>query len=96
MSALTEFLPAVLARFMVAPSGHPVEVEEQLSGDIARALVDGLADIGVFADSTPVDGLSVGAVPDRRAGADLRQPTMRWRVATRCPSGMPWRIPSSA
>ena len=36
-----------------------------------RALVDGLADIGVFAENTPADGLDVRAVPDRRAGADL-------------------------
>jgi DNA-binding transcriptional LysR family regulator len=59
MSALTEFLPATLAAFL---SEHPeirVEVEEQLSGDIARALVDGLADIGVFADGTPTHGLWV-------------------------------------
>ena len=59
MSALTEFLPDVLAGFMVRHPEIKVEIEEQLSGDIARALVDGVADIGVFADGTPVDGLSV-------------------------------------
>jgi DNA-binding transcriptional LysR family regulator len=36
-----------------------VELEEQLSGDIARALIDGIADIGVLADETPMDGLTV-------------------------------------
>jgi len=59
MSALTEFLPEVLARFMVRHPEIKVEVEEQLSGDIARALVDGVADIGVFAEGTRVDGLTV-------------------------------------
>jgi len=59
MSALTEFLPEVLGRFMVKHPEIKVDVEEQLSGDIARALVDGLADIGVFAEGTPVDGLTV-------------------------------------
>jgi len=59
MSALTEFLPAALATFL---GDHPdirVEVEEQLSGDIARALREGLADVGVFAENTPIDGLVV-------------------------------------
>jgi len=59
MSALTVFLPDVLARFMVQHPEIKVEVEEQLSGDIARALVDGVADIGVFAEGTRVDGLTV-------------------------------------
>ena len=59
MSALTEFLPSALASFV---SLHPeirIEVEEQLSGDIVRALVDGIADIGVFAAGTPTHGLRV-------------------------------------
>jgi DNA-binding transcriptional LysR family regulator len=59
MSALNEELPSVLASFM---SQHPeikVETEEQLSGDTVRALVEGLADIGVFAAGTPTHGLTV-------------------------------------
>jgi DNA-binding transcriptional LysR family regulator len=59
MSALTEFLPAALATFLGAHPDIRVEVEEQLSGDIVRALVEGLADIGVFAENTPTDGLDV-------------------------------------
>jgi DNA-binding transcriptional LysR family regulator len=59
MSALTVVLPDVLGRFMVAHPDIKVEIEEQLSGPIARALIDGVADIGVFADGTPVDGLNV-------------------------------------
>lgn len=60
MSALTEYLPDALARFMAQHPEIRVEVEEQLSGDIARALIDGVADLGVLADGTPTDGLAVG------------------------------------
>lgn len=59
MSALTEFLPDALAAFRQAHPEIRVEVEEQLSGDITRALVEGLADIGVFAEGTPTGGLAV-------------------------------------
>jgi DNA-binding transcriptional LysR family regulator len=59
MSALTEFLPSALETFLNAHPNIRVEVEEQLSGDIVRALIDGVADIGVFADNTPAHGLSV-------------------------------------
>jgi DNA-binding transcriptional LysR family regulator len=59
MSALTEFLPSVLATFLDGHSDIRVEVEEQLSGDIVRALVEGMADVGVFAANVPTDGLEV-------------------------------------
>ncbi|OUM03940.1 LysR family transcriptional regulator [Variovorax sp. JS1663] len=59
MSALTEFLPMALATFLERHPDIRVEVEEQLSGDIVRALVDGLADVGVFAENTPAYGLEV-------------------------------------
>jgi DNA-binding transcriptional LysR family regulator len=58
MSALTEYLPSALASFLNAHPDIRVEVEEQLSGEIVRALIDGVADIGVFADNTPAQGLS--------------------------------------
>ena len=59
MSALTDFLPTGLASFMKAVPEIRVEVEEQLSGDIVRALLDGLADVGVFAEGTPTFGLEI-------------------------------------
>jgi DNA-binding transcriptional LysR family regulator len=59
MSALTEFLPDTLAAFMRQHPDIHVEIEEQLSPDITRALLDGLADIGVFAEGTATDGLKV-------------------------------------
>ena len=57
MSALTEFLPSALASFLKSYSEIHVEVEEQLSGDIVRALMDGIADIGVFAEGPITTGL---------------------------------------
>lgn len=57
MSALTEFLPNALADFMGRHPEIHVDIEEQLSSDITRALREGLADIGVFAEGTPADGL---------------------------------------
>ncbi len=57
MSSLTEFLPGILSEFMAAHPDVAVEVEEQLSGDTVRALMDGIADLGVFAQGTPHDGL---------------------------------------
>ncbi|MFZ6647879.1 LysR substrate-binding domain-containing protein [Undibacterium sp. TJN25] len=50
-SAMMEFLPEVLAGYM---KGHPhvnIDVEERLSYDIVQALTDGLADIGIIADT---------------------------------------------
>jgi DNA-binding transcriptional LysR family regulator len=57
MSALTEFLPSALASFLKTHPAIQVEVEEQLSGDIVRALLDGIADIGVFAEGPVTSGL---------------------------------------
>ena len=57
MSSLTEFLPAALASFLQKHPEIQVEVEEQISGDIVKALLDGIADIGVLADGTPTTGL---------------------------------------
>lgn len=59
MSSLTEYLPSILHDFLSNHADIVVELEEQLSGDIARALIDGIADIGVLADETPMDGLTV-------------------------------------
>ena len=58
MSSLTEFLPSALASFLKQHPEIQVEVEEQISGDIVKALIDGIADIGVLADGTPTAGLN--------------------------------------
>lgn len=59
MSALNEKLPGALATFMEQHPEIKVEIEEQLSGDTVRALIEGLTDIGVFAADTPSHGLTV-------------------------------------
>jgi molybdate transport repressor ModE-like protein len=49
--AMVEFLPAALGVFL---SAHPnIDLEERQSGEIIRAIADGLADIGIVAE--PVD-----------------------------------------
>ena len=62
MSALTEFLPAALAQFLKDHIEIQVEVEEQISGDIVKALLDGIADIGVFAEGAPTTGLDTQVI----------------------------------
>jgi molybdate transport repressor ModE-like protein len=62
MSSLTEFLPAALASFLKQHPEIQVEVEEQMSGDIVQALLDGIADIGVLADGTPTAGLDTRVI----------------------------------
>ena len=59
MSALVEFLPSALDSFLHLYPETRVEVEEQLSGDIVRALVEGLADVGIFVAGAPTHGLNV-------------------------------------
>ena len=44
---------------MAARTHSRVEVEEQLSGDIVRALVDGVTDLGALAGNIPAHGLTI-------------------------------------
>lgn len=56
-SAITQFLPHDLARFVRESPGIRIELEEQNSDDIVRAVLEGRADIGIFADRTQPLGL---------------------------------------
>jgi DNA-binding transcriptional LysR family regulator len=56
-SAVTQFLPHDLAAFTVANPGIRIELEEQNSSEIVMAVLDGRADLGIFADRTPAFGL---------------------------------------
>jgi DNA-binding transcriptional LysR family regulator len=58
-SAVTQFLPSDLTAFAAANPGIRIELEEQNSSDIALAVLDGRADLGIFADRTPTLGLHV-------------------------------------
>ncbi len=62
MSALTEILPEALSDFLDAHPNIQLDVEEQLSGDIVRAILDEIADIGVFAEGTPTAGLETKVI----------------------------------
>ena len=56
-SAVTQFLPADLARFVAAHAGIRIEMDESDSREAVLAVVDGRAEIGIFAERTPSLGL---------------------------------------
>jgi DNA-binding transcriptional LysR family regulator len=56
-SAVTQFLPLELAAFTKANPGIRIELEEKNSSEIVLALLDGRADLGIFADRTPTLGV---------------------------------------
>jgi DNA-binding transcriptional LysR family regulator len=56
-SAITQFLPKDLAAFATNYPDVKIELEESRSNEIVQALRDGMADIGVVMDSTPLEGL---------------------------------------
>ncbi len=56
-SAITQFLPADLAAFVASQPDIRIEMNEAESHDVVLALLDGRADVGIFADRTPAFGL---------------------------------------
>jgi DNA-binding transcriptional LysR family regulator len=56
-SAITQFLPAELAAFSKAHPGIRIELDETDSEEAVLAVLDGRADIGIFAERTPTLGL---------------------------------------
>jgi DNA-binding transcriptional LysR family regulator len=56
-SAVTQFLPGDLAAFIALHPGIRIELHEGDSRDVVLALLDGRADIGLFAERTPAPGL---------------------------------------
>ncbi|WP_133649248.1 LysR family transcriptional regulator [Paraburkholderia flava] len=52
-SAIVQFLPVDLQRFLAAHPGIRLTLAEKLSGDIVEALGDGRTDLGIFADNVP-------------------------------------------
>jgi DNA-binding transcriptional LysR family regulator len=72
-SAITQFLPTDLAAFAVAYPDVKLELEESRSGEVAQALREGKADIGIIMDGGILEGLEtyeyrrdrlVAVVPD--------------------------------
>ena len=58
-SAVTQFLPLDISRFVNVNPGIRIELEEEDSSEIVLAVLDGRADLGIFADRTPALGLQV-------------------------------------
>ena len=63
-TAISEFLPEVLGDYLPSWPNINVELIEHLGDDIVGGVREGLADLGIVADSVPVNGLHV--VPYRR------------------------------
>jgi DNA-binding transcriptional LysR family regulator len=58
-SAVTQFLPRALAAFLAAHPSIRIEMHEHDSTEVARALLDGRADLGALAEGTPAPGLQL-------------------------------------
>jgi DNA-binding transcriptional LysR family regulator len=56
-SAVTQFLPHDISTFANANPGIRIELEEEDSSEVVLAVLDGRADLGIFADRTPALGL---------------------------------------
>ncbi len=65
-SAVTQFLPLDISSFVEANPGVRIELEEEDSSAVVLAVLDGRADVGIFADRTPALGLHVVRYRDDR------------------------------
>ncbi|MBS67714.1 MAG: LysR family transcriptional regulator [Pseudomonas sp.] len=89
-TAVTEFLPEVLAGFLAQRPGVTVDLQERLSRDIVRGVLDGSTDMGIIAGPVRAEGLQVLhfstdrlllAVPISHPLAGERQVTLRQTLA---------------
>lgn len=58
-SALSQFLPADIQRFAFDYPQIKFDIEERVGSAVVRAVADGRADLGIFAEQTPAQGLQV-------------------------------------
>jgi DNA-binding transcriptional LysR family regulator len=58
-TAVTEFMPQVLGRFLTRRPQVNVALEERLNHDIVRGVLEGTADIGIAAGPVQVSGIQV-------------------------------------
>lgn len=63
-TAMTEFLPSVLSRYLATHPDVNIDLRERLSQDVVRAVSDGTTDIGLVAGNVHTEGLEV--LPYRR------------------------------
>lgn len=58
-TAVTEFLPEKLAGFLAARPGVTVDLQERLSRDIVRGVLDGSTDLGIIAGPVEARGMEI-------------------------------------
>ncbi|RZT36740.1 LysR family transcriptional regulator [Cupriavidus agavae] len=58
-TAVTEFMPEVLARFMAQRHAVTVDLQERLTKDIVRGVLDGSADLGIISGPMTAEGLEL-------------------------------------
>jgi DNA-binding transcriptional LysR family regulator len=58
-AAVTDFMPEVLADFLGARPGITIDLQEKLTNDIFRGVLDGAADLGVTSGDIQVEGVEV-------------------------------------
>lgn len=58
-TAVSDFMPDVLARFLVARPGVTVDLQERLTNDIVRGVIDGATDLGVVAGAVTAKKLEI-------------------------------------
>lgn len=58
-AALTEFLPEALAGYLAQYPNIDVDLEERPSHEIVAAVAEGLADVGIVADTVDLAGLEI-------------------------------------
>src|SRR5699024_6694291 len=56
-TAVTQFLPEILAGFLATRPGITVDIQERLTRAIVRGVQDGAADLGIAAGPMPTPGL---------------------------------------
>jgi len=56
-TAVTEFMPEILARFLAGRPGVTVDLQERLTRDIVRGVMDGSTDLGITAGPINAPGL---------------------------------------
>lgn len=97
ISAMVQFLPADLSRFLTEHPLVRVDLEEAISPLIVRAVADGVAEIGVYGGNIPAPGLTV--LPYRRDRLVVVRCGVRTRPASSASTtwcaGTPSRSPAS-
>jgi DNA-binding transcriptional LysR family regulator len=56
-TAVTEFMPEILAKFLAERPGVTVDLQERLTQDIVRSVVEGASDLGIVSGEVPTEGL---------------------------------------